>query len=71
MELALGHANRHWAVLIRFCLAWMCSAARRSSDMLGLLYRSMCVSDFRQATDAEPLVRIWRAFVVAAARGLA
>ena len=57
MELALGHANRHWAVLIRFCLAWMCSAARRSSDMLGLLYRSMCFSDFRQATDAEPLVR--------------
>ena len=57
MELALRHANRHWAVLIWFCLAWMCSAARRSSDMLGLFYRSMCVNDFRRATDSDPLVR--------------
>ena len=71
MELALEHANRHWAVVIRFCLAWMCSAARRSSDMLGLLYTSTCVSDFRQATDSEPLVRIRRASVIGAARSLA
>ena len=56
MELALNHPKREWAFLIRFSLAWACGAARRSSDMLNLLFAGMCVHDFRQTTPDEPLV---------------
>ena len=56
MELALNHGKPQWAFLIRFSLAWACSSARRTSDMLNLLFAGMCLHDFREATPDEPLV---------------
>ena len=59
MELALSHPKPEWALIIRFSLAWACGAARRSSDMLNLLFAGLCVHDFRQTTQDELLVSRW------------
>ena len=56
MELAMAHPKREWAILIRFSLAWACAAARRSADMLNMVFSGLCVHDFRVTTQDEPLV---------------
>lgn len=48
--------DKEWAVQARLSLAWGASAARRSSDMRGLLYRNICCVDQLQTSDNDPHV---------------
>lgn len=55
MRLSLN-LDKEWAVQARLSLAWGASAARRSSDMRGLLYRNMCCVDQLQTSEDNPHV---------------
>ncbi len=58
MQLCLDpvHATASWGVMLRFALAYMCSAARRSSDLRNLTYASACMEEIRHTSEDEPWV---------------
>ena len=56
VNLAVTHRTREWGIVQRFAIPWMCSSARRNSDMRGLTWRSMCIQEQRVAGDENPWV---------------
>lgn len=57
VDLAVTYTPREWGLVLRFAVLWMCSSARRNSDMRSLTWRSMCTQDQRLAVDENPWVR--------------